>query len=96
MTSKVGFNHSLRVNVCLKSCNMPDIFKGFSILPESMGKLVQRTIELNEAEQYNEMYSYGSTIYDILWEMLAIGGEATGEYISDKADKEKRRSMQAL
>lgn len=70
---------------------MLDFFTDCPILPTSMGKLAPRTIELNEVELYNEIYSHGSTICDVMWEMPDYGCEAPEEYVSSEVDKEKRR-----
>ncbi len=57
------------VEVCRKSRQMLDFFTDFPIPPTSMGKSEPRTMELDEAERYHETYSYGSTIYDAIWEI---------------------------
>jgi len=36
-------------------------------------------------------YAAMTGIYDVTWEMMAVGCEAPEEYTSSKADKEKQR-----
>ena len=76
-TTRLG-DEETEVEVCRKSGEMLDFFTDFPIPPTSMGKSAPRTMELDEAERYNETYSYGSTIYDAIWEIPGKANDYLG------------------